>query len=495
MRGPMSYPFKTTPLAHQLATWEKTNRLKFYGLLLEMGTGKTKITIDTMAFMYDQGWLNGLLILGNKGSYLNWEDELKKHLPAHIKYDLAIWRSPMNKQDEACLDKVLHEKTMHMSVLLMNIEAISHERAFKVAYQFCLNHNTLGVMDESTNIKNPKAKRTLAAWKIRDACKARRILTGSAVDNRPLDAWAQFEFLRPGMLGYTSFYAFKSAYANLVKVRVRDNRKDVSKHTADGRREVTMVTGYRNLNALRDSLSKCATIIKKTDCLDLPPKIYQKYYVELTAEQKSYYEDMRKRSIIELSSSIVSTKIILTKLLRLQQIICGFVKDDDGTIHEIPSNRTDALMEILDESQDKGLIWANNRYSIQTIEAKIAKTYGSEKVRSYYGDTTRDERAEVKQLALRGTETPVDWVVSNPQSGGYGNTWTAFNLVVYYANGFDGELRNQSEDRAHRIGQTASVTYVDMIAKDTIDEKILTALQTKKDLSALITPSNWKAWF
>lgn len=152
-------------------------------------------------------------------------------------------------------------------------------------------------------------------------------------------------------------------------------------------------------------------------------------------------------------------------------------------------------MEILDESQDKGLIWANNRYSIQTIEAKIAKTYGSEKVRSYYGDTTRDERAEVKQLALRGTETPVDWVVSNPQSGGYGNTWTAFNLVVYYANGFDGELRNQSEDRAHRIGQTASVTYVDMIAKDTIDEKILTALQTKKDLSALITPSNWKAWF
>jgi SNF2 family DNA or RNA helicase len=279
-------------------------------------------------------------------------------------------------------------------------------------------------------------------------------------------------------------------------MRVPDNRKSKrGKGSEDGRREVQIVKGYRNLEDLKTRISKYSTIVKKDDCLGLPPKIYQTYYVELTDEQKRAYESMRKKSIIELESTIVTSRIVLTKLLRLHQIVCGFIVDDDKNLHEIPSNRVKALEEILDECPDKAIVWANYRHSIQGIEKSLGELYGPETVRSYYGDTTKDEREEIKQLSRRGVETDVRWLISNQASGGYGNTWTNYNTVVYFANCFDGELRNQSEDRAHRIGQTKSVTYVDIVAKDTVDEKIISTLKSKKDLSSMITPGNWQEWF
>jgi len=489
------YPFKTTPRKHQYDSWMRSRKQRYHAHLMEMGTGKTKITIDECAYMYDNGWIDSVLVFGNKGSYTNWIEEIETHLSSHINKVVVTWSSSMSNKETERLEKIISYQGNCLKILLMNIEALAYERSFKVAYQFAKNHNTLGIVDESTTIKNPIAKRTKAAWKISDVCKARRILTGSLIDNRPLDAWAQFEFLKKGLLGYNSFFAYKCRYAELIKVRVPDNRTNKTGFSSDGKREVHIVKGYRNLEYLRQSISNYATIIKKDECLDLPPKIYQKYYIDLTDEQRRMYEQMKNKALIELESTIVSTKIVLTKLLRLHQITCGFLKDDDGNMHEIKSNRINALHEILDESQEKGIIWANYRYSIQGIENLLKKEYGQESVKTYYGDTTKDERQVVKQEAKRGVETDMRWLVSNQASGGYGNTWTAFNLVVYYANCFDGELRNQSEDRCHRIGQTRSVTYVDIIAKDTIDEKILKTLKDKKSISDMITPSNWREWF
>jgi len=489
------YPFKTEPRKHQYDSWMRSRKQRYHAHLMEMGTGKTKITIDECAYMYDNGWIDSMLIFGNKGSYTNWVEEIETHLPSHIGKVVVVWTSTMNNKETGRLEKIISYHGNGLKILLMNIEALAFERSFKAAYQFAINHDTMGIVDESTTIKNPTAKRTKAAWKIGEVCKARRILTGSLIDNRPLDAWAQFEFLKKGLLGYSSYFAYKCKYAELVRVRVPDNRINKTGHSTDGKREVLIVKGYRNLECLKQSISKYATIIKKDECLDLPPKIYQKYCIELTEEQRKLYEQMKNKALIELENTIVSTKIVLTKLLRLHQITCGFLKDDDGNMHEIKSNRLIALQTILEESQDKAIIWANYRYSIQGIETMLKKEYGPESVRTYYGDTTSDERQVVKQEAKRGVETNMRWLISNQASGGYGNTWTAFNLVVYYANCFDGELRNQSEDRCHRIGQTKSVTYIDIVAKDTIDEKILKILKDKKTMSDMITPSNWREWF
>jgi SNF2 family DNA or RNA helicase len=491
----INYPFKTAPMRHQLEAWSKTNRSKIHALLWEMGTGKTKTAIDTIAYMYDQGWIDAAAIFAYKGTYENWADEIVLHLPSHINHRVALWTSYMNTKQEKIFNEAVYGDRSFLRILIMNVEALAFERSFKVAYTFSQCHRTIGIMDESTCIKNPSSKRTKAAWKIRDVCLARRIMTGSAVDNRPLDAWAQYEFLRPGCLGFSSYYAFRAQYAILVRMRVRDNRIDRSRIRPDGMREITTIKGHRNLDQLRASMSKISTMIKSDKCQDLPSKIYQAHYVDLTDDQRVVYEQMKKRAIIELKGSIVTAKIVLTKIIRLQQIACGFIVDDDGTTHRLPSNRLAALMSILDESREKGLIWANYRESIHEIEVELSRAYGKDEVRTYYGETGTEERREVRAESLRGAETHMRWLVSNQQTGGYGNNWTAFNLVIYYANSFDGELRNQSEARAHRKGQTGSVTYVDLVARGTVDEKILSVLKDKKTMAEAITQSNWEEWF
>jgi SNF2 family DNA or RNA helicase len=436
--------------------------------------------------MYDQGWIDAIVVFAYKGTYENWIDEFNKHTPEHIVKYIALWSSSMNSKERRILDSVMTPTPLSLKILVMNVEALAHERSFKIAYSFAVGHRTLGIMDESTAIKNPASKRTKAAWKIRDVCVAKRIMTGSAVDNRPLDSWAQFEFLRPGALGFSSYYAFRAYYADLVPLRVRDNAK--------GSRLVKIVSGYKNLSRLRSSMLNLSSIIKKSDCLDLPPKVYQTRYVELTEDQKDAYEKMRKLAIIELEDTLVTAKLMLTKILRLHQIVCGFIRDDEGKDHSLKSNRISAMMDLLEESNGRGLIWANYQRSIREIETSLIGGYGADSVRTFYGETERVQRLEVKSAALRGTETPVRWLVASQQAGGYGNTWTAFNFIIYFANSFDGELRNQSEDRAHRVGQTSSVTYVDIVAKGTVDERILSTLRNKKSLANEITASNWKDW-
>ena len=259
------YKFKTKPYKHQYDCWMRSRRNKYYAYLMEMGTGKSKVTLDVAAYMYDQGWINAMIIFANKGSYENWLTEhIPTHLPGHINYEVAIWRSNLKVKEKKKLENLLTSRKMTLKILIMNIEALPFQRSFNVASKFTKNNDTMAVVDESTTIKNPKAKRTKAAFKIGKLSKARRILTGSPVDNRPLDIWAQYEFLCPGLLGHTSYYSFRAQYAELQEMRT-------------AARSFKVVVGYKNLDRLRVAIAKYAFIIKSEDCLDLPPKIYEKY--------------------------------------------------------------------------------------------------------------------------------------------------------------------------------------------------------------------------
>ena len=474
--------FKTTPFKHQLDCFERNKDLKYFAYLMEMGTGKSKVLLDTTAHLYDRGIINGLLIFANKGSYMNWPDiEIPTHLPDHVPRSIAVWRAGMGMAKMREFESVVNYKFNGLKVLVMNIEALAFDKTFKIAYQFANNHKTLTAVDESTTIKNLKAKRTQSAISIGQRSVARRIMTGSVVDNRPLDAYAQFDFLSHGCLGYTSFYAFRSAYAELVDINV------------GGRpRPVKVVKGYKNIRDLKNRISKYAFIVKKEDCLDLPPKVYQQYTIELTPEQKKLYDDLKKKSMTEIKEQEVTVAIVLTKLMRLHQLVCGHLKDDAGSIHEVPTNKLTALMDILDEVDGQVIIWANYREDIKLIEKTLKKEYGENSVLTYYGETNDTERQKAKDVFRKGDDTQgVRFLVGNPQTGGYGITLTGANTVIYYSNSFDAEKRNQSEDRAHRIGQTEKVTYVDIVCKETIDEKILEALKNKKDLANSITTSNW----
>jgi len=189
----------------------------------------------------------------------------------------------------------------------------------------------------------------------------------------------------------------------------------------------------------------------------------------------------------------VTTSSVITQILRLQQVLCGFTRSDTGEIIEIPSNRIKELLSILEEIEGKCIIWANYQFDIRSLEKTIQKAYGPESVATYYGETPSDKRQQII-TKFQDADSPLRFFIGQPRTGGFGLTLTAANTVVYYSNSYDLEIRLQSEDRAHRIGQENKVTYIDLCAPKTIDEKIIKSLRSKINIATQILGENYKDW-
>jgi len=260
-----------------------------------------------------------------------------------------------------------------------------------------------------------------------------------------------------------------------------------------GGRSVQLVTSYRRLDELATKLEKFSYRVLKEDCLDLPPKVFTTRIVDLSEEQHKMYVTMKKAAIAEHEGKIMSSMSALTTLLRLHQITCGTFKADDGTITHLKNNRITSLMECLEETDGKVIIWANYREDIKKIVESLKKAYGDDSTVEYHGGVDSTLRQE--NIALfQEKNSPARYFVGNAQTGGYGITLTAANTVIYYSNSYDLEKRLQSEDRAHRIGQTGSVTYVDLVAEKTIDERIIKSLKSKINIANEIMGEDIKDW-
>jgi SNF2 family DNA or RNA helicase len=257
-------------------------------------------------------------------------------------------------------------------------------------------------------------------------------------------------------------------------------------------RMINLVNGFKNLEELSEKLKSFSYRVLKENCLDLPEKIYMKRSITLTPEQERVYEQMKKEALATLHGKTITTMNVLTQLMRLQQITCGHFKADDGTIQEIKSNRLPELMDVLEEIEGKAIIWAHWQTDIKTILKAIKKEYGPGSVVDYYGLTPQDQRQKNKDDFQN--DSKVRFLVGTPQTGGYGITLTAANTVIYYSNGYDLEKRLQSEDRAHRIGQKKAVTYVDIIAEETVDNKIVKALRKKVNIASEVMGEELREW-
>ena len=257
-------------------------------------------------------------------------------------------------------------------------------------------------------------------------------------------------------------------------------------------RSVQIVTGYHNLEELAEKLKPFSYRVLKDECLDLPSKTYMKRVVQLSLEQKKLYEQMKRLALAEMNGKMVTTATALTQLMRLHQITCGHFKADDDSIQEIKNNRIDELMELIDEVEGKAVIWAHYRYDIATIVREIEKQYPGS-VMTYYGDTTSEDRQRaIKEI--QNPESKVRFLVGTPQTGGYGITLTGASTMIYYSNGYDLEKRQQSEARIDRIGQKKPMTYIDILAEDTIDEKIVKALRKKVNIATQVMGEELKDW-
>ena len=475
----MNYKFKLKPYAHQLTALEKSWNRESYAYFMEMGTGKTKVLIDNLAMLYDKGKVNGALIIAPKGVVGTWyNNELPTHLPDHIENVTVLWQSNITKKQQEKLE-TLYEIGTALHILIMNVEALSTDKGIKFAEKFLSCHETLMAIDESTTIKNPAAKRTKNILSLAQNTKYRRIMTGSPVTKNPLDLFSQCYFLDPFHLDHDSYYSFRMRYAIMKTANISG-------------RKIQLVNGFKNLGELSDKLQPFSYRVLKEDCLDLPDKIFIKRQIKLSPDQSKLYEQMKQEALAILKGKQSTTVNTLTQLMRLQQITCGHFTSDDGVTQPIANNRITELMNVLEETEGKAIIWAHYQYDMTAIIKAVGEKYGPGSIVDYYGLTPQEKR---QPNIKRFQDNPeCRFIVGTPSTGGYGITLTAANTVIYYSNGYDLEKRLQSEDRAHRIGQKKSVTYVDLMADDTVDEKIVQALRKKINIASEVLGEELRSW-
>ena len=479
----VNYKYKLKPFNHQLdaleAGWERDE----FGYFMEMGTGKSKVLIDNMGMLFLTGQINFALVIAPKGVYRNWvAKEIPEHMSDDIPHRVIRWVSGPNKKQKEEMRSV-QDPFDGLTIFVMNVEAFSSLKGQKAGDWMAraLGDHGMIAIDESTTIKNHKAKRTKSLMKIAAQFKYRRLLTGSPVTKSPMDIFAQTEFLRPGLLGYESYYAFQGRYA-------------VTQRRAMGAQAFQQIVGYKNLDELTVNIDRYSFRVLKKDCLDLPEKIYTVRYVTLTDEQAEMYSLLQEQAMLLFEDGeMVSAPAVITQMLRIQQVMSGHLKTDDGEMKYFPSRRMDALEEITQEHDGKAIIWSRFRYDIIQITEMLNKKYGQGCAAAYFGDTSDEDRAAAV-LNFQNPSHPLRFFVGNPATAGYGLTLTEANLVVYYANDFNLETRIQSEDRAHRIGQKNNVTYVDLISEGTLDEKIVESLRNKINIGAKVLGEQAREW-
>ena len=477
------YKFKTKPFKHQSKALRDSWDAKYYALFMEMGTGKSKVAIDTMGALYTERKINAALIISPKGVYDNWvQGEIPTHLSDEIETNIVRWQPSSAQWFQKQMRTLVYEKFDGLKIFVMNTEALSTPRGAQAAFTFLeANDENIVIVDESTSIKNRSANRTKNIMQLKGLSKYRRILTGSPVTRSPMDLYSQCMFLSVLALNFKSFFAFQNRYA-LVQKRTM------------GPRSFNEIVGYRRLDELNQKLESFSNRVLKEDCLDLPDKMYTKRLVPLSEEQNKSYKEMKRLALTKLhNGELATTQSVLTQIMRLQQICCGHIQDDEGNLVSFANGRLKELLDICEEVQGKAIIWATFTYDIQQIAKALRDRFGPDSVATYYGETPQEERQDTVKR-FQDPEHPLRFFVGQPRTGGYGITLTAANTVIYYSNSYDLEIRLQSEDRAHRIGQTNKVTYVDIISPDTVDEKILKALKEKINLAQQVLGEDVRSW-
>jgi SNF2 family DNA or RNA helicase len=486
----MANIFLKEPFKHQkdaVASCHNTD-MHNYAYLMEMGTGKTLTALIDLLLLNNKDIVECAVVLAPKSVYRNWMKEINTFISSDYDYKVNTWEpsmiDPYTKENLSTEKFFVAGRESKLHVFLMNIESLSTPKGMNYLSAFLSRKDlsrTMMIVDESTTIKTPTAKRTKNLIKITKDIAYKRILTGTPVTKSPLDIYTQFAFLDTKILGQSNYYAFRARYAKII------NRP------TSGGRHFPLITGYQRLEELEEKIYTHAFRVKKEECTDLPDKVYQKRFVTMSEKQLVAYESLRRNAMFIFNDNTTTSVNRLSQIVKLHQVCCGFTINDDGEIHDVPNKRYDELLNVLEESDGKVIIWANYRHNIETITQKLKDKYGDTSTAAFYGDTDNQVRMDlVENFQNKGHD--LTYLVANPKTGGYGITLTASHTVVYFSNNYDLEIRLQSEDRAHRIGQKNKVTYVDFVCKGTVDEKILTALKNKVDIASQVMGDELKSW-
>lgn len=482
----MSYQYHSKPFAHQSTIFDRTSEFRDYALFWEQGCGKTKPTIDTAAHLFETDRIDALVVVAPNGVHRNWiTDELPAHLPARIQERTlrAYWQSSKagNKSHKFVMRQLL--EWSGLSILTISYDGFMTKAGLEYLRTFFRRKRIMMVVDEAHGIKNPRAQRTKTIRKAGALASYRRVLTGTPI-TKPFDIYSQIDFLDPDFWpskGISNFTAFKTYFANW---RTRP--------LGHGRQFLELVS-YKNLDTLEKWIAEKGHRLTKDECLDLPPKLYSKRYFELSPDCQKAYDDLKATCMTQLAQGEVSVTLPITLLLRLQQVTSGYLplNDGAGTVRLEGNARLDAFSEWAEEVDRQAIVWARFTEDIDQICERLTDLGGDKCWVRYDGQVDDDGRAKAKAQFQSGER---QWFVGNPQAGATGLTLVGAKHVAYYSNSFRLVDRLQSEDRAHRIGQTEKVDYVDFMAQDTVDEKIVAALREGFDIAGRLLGDKLREW-
>jgi SNF2 family DNA or RNA helicase len=436
---------------------------KSYAYLLEMGLGKTAVALANAGTLYLEKKITGLLVLAPDGVHAQWiNEQIPEHFDPWVPINPILWKGKK-------IEGEMLAPPNGLTILAMNTDAIRTTRGVETAEEFVRRHRgrVMMIIDESHMIKSGSSLRTIAAWSLGEKVAYRRIMTGTPISKNLLDAWSQFMFLDPRILGQRYMTAFRSRYCYL------------GGHGGD------KVVAHKNVEEFYRLIAPHSFRLTKEEATDLPPKIYAERAYKMSTKTRKHYDDLKATFMTQLDNGeIVDAKTALTAMGRLQQVLCGYLPDAEGNYVTLDTDRMDQLMEIVRQVNGPVIIWARFSRDIINIKATLDAEEGAGASVTYYGDTATTMRYEAVEDFVAGRAR---FFISNQASGGVGLNLQlgGCQTNIYYSNSFNALNRWQSEDRTHRIGTKGAVTYFDLVATGSIDRLILRNLKQKKSLSDL----------
>lgn len=487
---PTEYEHVIDPFNHQTEHLEKHWRNTAWGLFWEQGTAKTKPIVDTASLLYMNKEIDGLLVVAPPGVERNWNtDEIPKHMPADVALDAMVAVFLTAKKDTKNHAQLMDRLMKHdgLAVLLISYNAFMTQKGKDTVWKFLRRRRALYVLDEAHNIKSPGAKRTKSIIASGRYATHRRILTGTPIAVGPFDVYAQVRFLdetfwkRKGISGAVAFRQHFGEWFTRAECQEQlgyDPGFD-------------KLIRYKNLDQLFEWLSEISDRVLKEDVLDLPPKLYSKRYIEMTAQQKAIYQELKEEFLYDFGDGqIIDGELPIVRLLRFQQILCNYVPVGEGEPVRLLGNsnpRLNAMEAIRDETGHPAIVWARFRHDVD----QIMDLLGDSAVR--YDGMVDDDQSERNKQAFQAGD--VQWFVGTAQKGGPGLTLHNAKTMVYYSNSFRLIDRLQSEDRAHRAGMDDNpVSYIDIVCPDTVDERIVDNLRDKRDIASQILGDELREW-
>lgn len=473
---PAVYPFKTVPREYQRRALDHAWGKPAFAFYMDMGTGKTKTSLDLFSAYFLDGKIDRLLVVTKYSTRLNWKAEVGIHSP--VVTDVLV----LDTSKPRVFDAWNGEASDALKILIVGTESLAAGSASSYAQRFVDASTRVGmIVDEAHMIKNHSAVRSKACVRLGLSANHKIAMTGTPVANGPMDVFMQFEYLDPSIIGIGDFYSFRNRYAIM------------------GGYESKQIVGYQNMEELIELLQPFVFQVRKSEVLtELPPKVYETRRVALSDAQRRLYREIAKRDQTSMGDKNITVSSVLERMLRLQEIAGGVIAwertpdrmDSSKFEHrriDGKNPKVEELLSITEETDCSTIVWCRFVEEIRMVSEALREKHGADSVVEIYGaidEATREHN--VKGLFQTGRAR---FLVGNVATGGVGLNMTRAELVVYFSNSFSFTDREQSEDRAHRIGQTKSVTYVDIVAEDTVDEIVIKALREKKDVSEFVRAS------